>query len=645
MFFYRKKSPTGYSLQLLASYRLPDGGTPSHRVIASLGDAPIPDAWYQPLAELLEARLSGQEPLLVAELPAEGLVWADRILKQIERQGNWPPTARGANPSRQDSAEVVDGVLLDQVEHSHATVLGPLVVGLHAWEKLGLDGLLAQLGFTAAERQAAVALIAGRLTEPLSEHGFVRWLPQSSLPDLLGESVLRGGWRRYYQVGDRLLEKRDRIERHLRERTASQCGLQRTVFLYDLTNFHFEGVCAANPKARRGRNKQERDDCPQVVVGMVFDEFGFELLHRTFPGNQADAKTLPEIVEAMRAASGAEELSSQILPTVVLDGGLGTRPNLAELRARRFHYLVNDRRTKRAALLEQFRQDGFHPVSGREEHEEVLVRHVDLPQQADTPAERLVLCKSAGRRQKELAIRSQAEVRLRTELEKLAARIAAGRLKNAAGAERALGRVLSRHPRAARFYDTQVVKGPSRQLHLTWGRRDERCREEDDLAGCYVLRTDRHDLDGEELWRLYMTLCRAEDGFQTLKSDLGLRPGFHQFEQRVDAHVFLTVLAYQLLRFLLHRLEAKQDHRSWFTLRQVLSTHCYATIHLPTRDGRLYRLRKPGMPEECQWQIYRSLGIHSLRHLPRSKSVLAAATCRAAPQDRGISVVTQKSDR
>lgn len=645
MFFYRKKSPTGCSLQLLASYRPPGGGSPSHRVVASLGDAPIAEAWYEPLAELIEERLGGQQPLLPSGLPAEALPWADQILKQIERQGGWPPVTEATAAPRQKSDDVIDGVLIDHVEHSHATVLGPLLVGLHAWDKLGMDGLLAQMGFNSAQRQASAALILGRLAEPLSEHAFVNWLAQSSLPDLLGESVLRGGCRRYYQAGDKLLENRDRIERYLRERAASRYGLERTIFLYDLTNFHFEGVCAANPKARRGKNKQQRDDCPQVVVGMVFDEFGFELLHRTFPGNTSDTKTLPAIVEAMREAACSEELSWQIMPTVVLDGGLATRSNLAELRSRRFHYLVNDRRTKRGTLLEQFRQDGFRPVAGRDEHEEVLVRHIDPPEpQKDTPEERLVLCKSAGRRQKELAIHSQAETRLRTDLEKLTTRIAGGRLKNAAGAERALGRVLARHPRAARFYETQIVNRPDRKLQLTWSRRDERCRDQEELAGCYVLRTDRGDLDGEELWRLYMTLCRAEDGFQTLKSDLGLRPGFHQFEYRVDAHVFITILAYQLLRFLLHRLESRQDRRSWFTLRQILSTHCYATVHLPTRDRSLHRIRKPGMPEQCQWQIYRSLGINSLQHLPRTKSVDDSGVSRRGLADRAISVVTQKSD-
>ena len=113
---------------------------------------------------------------------------------------------------------------------------------------------------------------------------------------------------------------------------------------------------------------------------------------------------------------------------------------------------------------------------------------------------------------------------------------------------------------------------PDRWAFLRWQRHDERCQAEEELAGCYVLRTDRTDLGPEQLWGLYMTLCRAEDGFQALKSDLGLRPNHHPLRKRVDAHVFVTVLAYQRLRFPLHTLEQAGDHRSWFSLRTVLSS-------------------------------------------------------------------------
>ena len=136
----------------------------------------------------------------------------------------------------------------------------------------------------------------------------------------------------------------------------------------------------------------------------------------------------------------------------------------------------------------------------------------------------------------------------------------------------------------------------------------------------YVLRTSKKDLDPEKLWKLYITLTRAEDGFRMLKGNLGLRPNFHQLENRVDAHVFITILAYQLLQTILYPLRKAGDNRSWETIRRVLETHCYTTILLPTAQGEMHRIRKPGIPDERQSAIYRRLGVDSKR-LPVKHSV------------------------
>jgi len=612
MYFHRKHSRTGRCLQLLASYRPPGGGHPRHRVVASLGDADIPEEWWDGIAALADSRLSGKPLLLPPELPPDALVWVDRIVQGVERKRRDEPDV---------DEEPLDGVLASCVEHSHSTVLGPALAGLHAWRSLGMDNLLAGLGFNRAQRQAACALILGRLVEPMSEHAFHQHLPRSSFPDLLGQDVCRGGLQRYYRTGDQLLRHRAAIESGVRDRLGTHFGLERTIFLYDLTNFHFEGICSENPKATRGINKQKRNDCPQVVVGVVFDEFGFEVLHRTFAGNTSDGKTLPAMAQALHKDSVRDCLVLSEAPTVIVDGGLATKTNLAELRRLGFHYLVNDKRSRRSAWREFFGQDGFEPISGRNGADQVLVRHVDLPCADLGPGmeERVVLCMSNGRRSKEMAIRSTAEERFLADMKNLSDRLERGRLKTVAGAERALGRVLGHHPRVARFYDVAIAA--EKPPVLKWRRNDDKWSAEDQLAGCYALRTDRRDLHAEELWRLYMTLCRAEEGFQTVKSDLGLRPGFHRTEDRVDAHVFITILAYQVLRFILHSLERQGDSRSWYTLRHILATHCYATVHLPTRGGTVHRLRKPGRPEACQWDIYRKIGIDSLRNLPQSKTI------------------------
>jgi len=659
MYFFLKKSASGQTLQLLEAYRLRGSGSPRHRVVISLGDLPVRAAWYKPLAGVITRRLRGELNLADLKLPPEALRQADDILLRIERRNREeplvlpvacqaPPPLSVPSPAAAVPAapgdpvenrpapiplSVVNGVLLDQVEHTHDTALGPLLCALQAWDVLGLPGLLQRLGFNDAQMQAAAALVTSRLHEPMSENALVNWLPFSSFPDLLGPEVLRGGTDRYYRTGDKLFENAAVIERHLRERIGQHFGLKRTILLYDLTNFHFEGVCAGNPKARRGHNKQKRNDCPQVVVGLVFDEYGFALAHCMFSGNTNDAKTLPEMVKAMQGLCKSDDLLDAITPTVIMDGGLATDANKKLLRAHGYHFLVNDKRTRRGAWRQEFAADGFLPIAGRHPGQEVQVRMIELPEQG----ERLLLCKSEGRRGKELAIRSSAELRLRSDLEKLDKRLRAGKLKDEDGAAQALGRLRERHSRVARYYDLRLEKADGR-LSLSWTRDNERWGGDDELAGNYILRTSRDDLSGPEIWSLYMTLSKAEEGFRLVKGELGLRPNHHQKDERVDTHTFITILAYQLLRFILHSLEAKGDYRSWRVLKRILLTHCYATMNLPTADGWTLRIRKPGVPEACQWDIYHALGIASLAGLPVAKD----ACQPAAP---GEFVVTRKTRR
>lgn len=195
-----------------------------------MGDADIPDERFDPLAALVAGSLRNEPLFLASELPREAMEWVERIVTQVERGRRDRPVAVG---------EQIDGVVVDQVEHSHSTLLRPLVVGLHAWNALGMGGLLVAQGFSRGQRQAACALVLGRLAEPMSEHAFYHYLPYSGFPDLLGSDVCSGGVQPYYRAGDKLLERSSELE-----------------------------------SAVRGRNKQKRNDCPQIVVGVVFDEFG-----------------------------------------------------------------------------------------------------------------------------------------------------------------------------------------------------------------------------------------------------------------------------------------------------------------------------------------------------------------------------------
>jgi transposase len=585
-------------------------------VIVSLGNAEIPDSLQRVVAGRVQDHIQGQANLFCRSADREDVRhWTDYVIRRIAAR---PPVSGDIV-----SEGSVDGVLLDEVQHETVSELGPALVALDAWNRLGFDDCLRQLGFNDRQRRDAAATVINRLVASVSEHRLDQWVSQTALPELLGEKLLVQGDDRYYRVSDKLLLHQKSIEEHIRARQDSLFSLQRSVLLYDLTNTHFEGLCRRNPKAKHGKNKQKRNDCRQVVIGMVFDGSGFELSHQVFEGNKSDSKSLIDMVESLDRCSGVRSGGAKRgpgKPIVILDGGIASRDNLRLLRQKGFSYLVNDSRQGRARYEQLFaHEQEFEVVSGRDKRPAVLVRTIEekLDETGRSP-ERVVLCRSEARGEKERAIVSNAERRFLKELEKLKQRIIRGALVDKKKVERAVGRIQSRHTRIRRFYEVEIV-GERRAEDLAWQCKSEELKRSCKLHGCYVLRTDTETLSNVQLWQLYITLTRAEEGFQCLKRDLGLRPNRHHKEDRVDGHIFITILAYQLMCYIRRKLEDAGDRRDWDTVRRVLRTHCFTTIILPTKDGAVYRIRKAAQPEECQNKIYQALGI-DCQKLPVTKT-------------------------
>jgi transposase len=233
-------------------------------------------------------------------------------------------------------------------------------------------------------------------------------------------------------------------------------------------------------------------------------------------------------------------------------------------------------------------------------------------------ASHLVLCRSAQRRIKEEAMISSAEKRFLAAAAALGKSIEKGVFKRAAVIERKIGALQKRHARTARFY---TLKHSAGRLEIS--RDEEKMKSAVAQCGDYVLKTDK-SLEAAQLWELYMTLLKAEAGFAQLKGTLGLRPNFHQLEDRVDGHIFISVLAYHLLRWVGKRLEAHNDTREWQTIRRLLGTHSLVTTRLPLADGRIINIRKPSQPDDEQKRVYQMLGIDWKSAFPTRKTEIPA---------------------
>jgi transposase len=293
---------------------------------------------------------------------------------------------------------------------------------------------------------------------------------------------------------------------------------------------------------------------------------------------------------------------------VIVDGGMASQANLDALRESGYDYIVNGKRRSRAEFLEDFLNiDSFRRVEDRGkagEKQPVFVRRIT------SGDETIVLCRSDGRKKKEDAIQDNAEQKLIDGLEKLQARIFRNdsRLKLDEGpalVNRIIGRLLGRTTRASRLYE---ISYEHKNRALSWWRKETEWDNSRELHGCYHLRSTI-ELEDQQLWKLYITLVRVEDAFRSMKSDLGLHPFHHQLARRCRAHIWITVLAYHLLRWTEYTLALSGYDSTWRTLRRRLETHRYSTLIVPTAKGVEHHIRKAGRPSEHQKMIYTQLGI------------------------------------
>lgn len=615
MFFREKATVNGSLLQLVRGYRGFDGKV-RQQVILSLGGCIIPDALRREIASNIENIVTGQQTLLPQK--PEVASWSDLIIDRMKSEGKLDLVTNSVTRNIGPGV-VADGVLLDEVSHEDTKPIGVLLPLRQAWESLGLSDFLSSKGMTDRRINAAQLCVYNRLVDPCSEHELPVWAETMAVDELLNDKFGFYGKEIYYRAGDDLLNHSVALEKHLRTREENLFNLGNTILLYDLTNSYFEGNCTKNPKARRSANsKEKRTDCPLLSVGLVLNAEGFPIVHKVFPGNTNDSKTILDMVSSLQEQAGDSRR-----PTVVLDGGIATKANLDTLLENNYDYVVNGKRTTRQNFAEDFRKkDAFQAVQGRDDKKPVFVKRIWQQQEV------VLLCRSDDRKAKEDAMVSKTEERFLEALQKLAGRIAKKdgklHLDEDGGhmcVNRCVGKIASRYTRASKFY---TVNYNAENLSLTWTRDEGKFEDDAALHGCYHLRTSRKDLSDDEIWLIYIMLTRVETAFHLLKGELGLRPFYHWKEDRCDAHIWITVLAYHLLRWIEYNLKLSGIECTYQEVRRLLQTHCYTTINLPCRNGKQYQLRRPGKPDERQKLIYSSLGI-DVSTLPVHKVVMEPA--------------------
>jgi transposase len=504
-------------------------------------------------------------------------------------------------------------VLLNKVRLERTRQFGSCWLGLELWKRLELDGFFAdavdeQEADVPWSRVAAVLAI-NRLCAPGSELAVEeRWYPATALDDLLGIEEGKLNDTRLYRCLDRILPHKTKLERHLKQRYGELFGAEFDVLLYDLTSTYVEGAAEENPMMRQGYSRDHRPDCEQMVIALIVNSEGFPFSYETFDGNRADVSTMETILRMVERKYGKARR------IWVFDRGIVSEENLAAIRKRGGQYLVGTPRSQmKPFAAELLKEDDWTRV-----RPEVEVKKAVIPQGEET----FILCRTTGRKEKEKAIRQRFSTRMEDALKRLAKTIETGRLKDRNKMERRLGRIQASHPQVNDLYEVAVRDTPE-GVRLFWAIKEEGQLWRGLREGAYMLRTNLQAGTAEELWSRYMQLTEAEASFRALKSELSIRPLFHQLEPRVKAHVMVAFLGYALWVTLKHLLKRRPavipqpatngvNHvqpLSAMKALALLSTLQSADVVLPTTDGREIRLRRVTEPTAEQKSLLQRLDL------------------------------------
>ena len=590
----RKTNQPYYTHRLVEGVRT--GSVVKQTTLLNLGsEFDVEQSDWPLLAARIDALLHGQESLALEPLSEVVETMAQRCAAKLIALRPAPLESVGAPSASVGSFDAgrFQEVDLESIEMVRPRSVGVEQAALSAMRVCGFEGKLAELGLNRPQIAAAVGNIVGRMAHPGSELATHAWLQKrSALGELIGFDYEAMDLNRLYRASDTLYKHRDALQDHLFGAAKSVFGFTEALVLYDLTNTYFEGVAAGVDKAARGRSKEKRSDCPLVTLAMVPGGSGFMRKSCVFAGNASEPATLKDMLSGLGASEGA---------AVVMDAGIATEANLAWLKTHGYHYVVVSRKRERQ----------FDPQNATEVQTagDVTIK-IHRVEDADKGEARLY-CHSPAREQKDRAIDDAKSSRFEASLEKIAAALGkpAG-TKTMGEVMQKIGRARQRYARAAQHYKVHVVADDSGQQvsALTW---EKKIRQGSAAMypGVYCLRTTRVDLDDATLWRTYTLLTQLESVFRSLKTDLGLRPVYHQIERRIEGHLFISVLAYHFVHTMRLQLKAQGVHDSWQTLRQTLSSQQRITTTLTRRDGRAVHVRKATRPEPHQQRINEILGL------------------------------------
>ena len=582
-----KSGKQANTFTLVESYRV--NGRPKQRTLLNLGhDFHIPKSQWRILTRLIEDQLRGYARLPVDD---DALIQASHNIVQRLRDKGY---------DIHDPRDDRDAILTYEIDHTDTRTVGGERVALKALRLLGFSQLLRTLGLNENQIRGATALVVGRMLSPGSELQTHQWMRErSSILELLcaelpSERVL-------YDIGDLLYDRREALMAGLFGNTKELLGFDETIVFYDLTNTFYTGR-QRGTLLKYGRSKQKRSDCPLVTLAVVLDGSGFPRTANILPGNASEPHTLKQAIAQLNGDK----------PTVIMDAGIATAANLAYLKEQGLDWICVQR-TKTPVVPDRKPDEVFQTTT------QTQVRAWALGVQDQVQK---VYLHSAARQ----AVSDQILHKKRTEFEAALAYLneglgVKGRPKKQAVIERKVGRLTEKFKTVSYQYEVKVIqkKGSpnAERIRIQQRAAFDECT---DALGGYVLQTSHTEWRCEKVARTYWRLADIEQTFRTMKSDLGLRPIYHRKNERIEAHLFLSILAFHVAHLIRCKLRTHHIYSSWGTLKVNLNHQHRVTTVLPQNKTHCILLKQDAKLKPFQREIFQAMGLKMGKYAQRIKA-------------------------
>lgn len=600
----KKNSAAGktfYQYMLIQAARIE--GKSRQRNILYLGSEKLLDDPYvrKRIGRMLEDKILGTQSVVSYEPTVQETQLVNKYYEKYLLKYADSSTENFDRPPLEQQADYRE-VDINSMSHSDVRTVGGEHLCESILDRLGLRDFLSGQGWHTDKVSLALISIIARALFSSSEYKTMQYLKESSsLNELYGVCADSYTHRDLYKISDSLYESKDKLDAYLYNKVCRLFDLEDSLVIYDLSNSHFEGRKAQSNRAQYGRNKQKRNDCKQVTYTGVINEAGFIRHSRIYDGNQSEPGTFKDMLDGLadRVANQPDKQHH----TVVMDAAIATQENIAEVKQRGWDYVCVAREQINDYQVYKDEANNYELTDNRGHK---INLSVFTPEGYD---DRWMYVESEQKRIKEQSMDDKLSERFTEDLQQAKAALSKknGTKKTVKVYER-IGRLKERHSRISAKYRIDIVDdGKGTVTDISWERKPDDSGKSTD-KGVYFIRTSYENPSEKQLWNIYNTIREVEATFRCLKSDLNIRPVYHHNDQRIESHIYLTLLAYQLVNTIRHLLKSNGIHHCWSNIVRIMNTQTIQTTELKNRsnDGktRTTKLRKVAKPIDKVREIY-----------------------------------------